>query len=593
MDFMNFFYKFKEKLNWKDYDKADVGEDNPVLPGDEEVNYDRENLRIIKFTLNFIEGEDYTIQKNEALLNEVAKNMRAYVYEGEPLFDWSNSSMAQKKYWLFSNGFVGTEVFRIKHYEDREVPDTNFPPEMPKTKIEKGLLTMAIDSLINGGNLIELERLVVFGNEKCNSTKCDNPSGANNKLVVRIFEQSESYNAEIQGGFDLYTTESYPFLVYNPNSDQRIRVESYLVEPAIAKVYGLYYEPDGQFEKMLLTFYNNGILAKGYAFVVKNIWKLTTPFKRFKFTSNIPTIYNWSSSLARAVMNGSQPVEPNPNKPTLPEALKGTCITDTTTITITDEEVKIVDRSNPNNSKTLEILAISGTDDSGILTTIDPNNISVEVPIEYNIIEDKVSLSLENSCFNATPTHTAVESNLKNVWSDDACIITITDNQLSIMNRNDGYVIDYYFVFISKGLLVAENPNRPLSTTNIYYKLILNWNDNYDLYLTINGVDFSFIEKEPPPIVAPLPPPTPQKFEITQVMDKRVQLQWNAVGGADFYIIAYKMGTSGNWIEYKVVENYFELFEITLHDVYSFRVKAVSSTGESGWSEIITYVHNL
>ena len=88
-------------------------------------------------------------------------------------------------------------------------------------------------------------------------------------------------------------------------------------------------------------------------------------------------------------------------------------------------------------------------------------------------------------------------------------------------------------------------------------------------------------------------PVSPTGFTMTRVDEKHARLSWNPVSGATSYEVEYNSPTSGGWKtdpDYKDKSSTSYTTSGLSDKTYQFRVRAVTSTGESDWITI-TYEH--
>ncbi len=89
----------------------------------------------------------------------------------------------------------------------------------------------------------------------------------------------------------------------------------------------------------------------------------------------------------------------------------------------------------------------------------------------------------------------------------------------------------------------------------------------------------------------PLPPPeAPVDVRVTRTaLAGNLKVRWKRMHGALLYYLEMMEGDSGNWSRILTTSRTrHELFELITGKEYSFRVQTVSSTGISGYSEVVT-----
>ncbi|TAJ13855.1 T9SS C-terminal target domain-containing protein [Marinilabiliaceae bacterium JC017] len=81
----------------------------------------------------------------------------------------------------------------------------------------------------------------------------------------------------------------------------------------------------------------------------------------------------------------------------------------------------------------------------------------------------------------------------------------------------------------------------------------------------------------------------PTNLQTTDVTTTTANVSWNAVSGAQTYVLAYKLSTAANWTE-KTVAGTSESFSgLTANTTYQVRVKTNCSEGSSGFSGVVSF----
>ena len=88
--------------------------------------------------------------------------------------------------------------------------------------------------------------------------------------------------------------------------------------------------------------------------------------------------------------------------------------------------------------------------------------------------------------------------------------------------------------------------------------------------------------------VAPPVPGVPRTLTAT-AGDEQVTLRWGGVAHANSYTVEFRSGTSGSWsVRSNIVVVFYVVSELTNSQSYQFRVKAVGTHGESGYTTIVS-----